>query len=64
MSDHTLKIIERKIDSLSHAFMFGAAEALGKGVVYALILILAIGWVSGDDDPAPIPQPPATGETE
>lgn len=61
MRDNEIKIIHRKIETKFDAFAFGAAEALGKGLVYALILISALEWVKADD---PLPLPPHAGETD
>lgn len=64
MSDLKIRIIERKPEGIFDIFMYGAAEALGRGLVYALIFGFVIGWIQGRDLPDDPPQPPATGETE
>lgn len=60
MADAEIKIIERKIESKADALAYGAAEAFGKGAVYALIFAGLMAWINREDvsaDPAADQQP-------
>lgn len=52
MEKATIKIINRDIETKTDALVFGAAEALGKGLVYAAIFAGIILWARSmnDDD--------------